>query len=254
MKKVTLGPNKNRGLFSYMYTTFAYVYTAILEGEEFFIDWTGDKNYLVPEIGNNVYEYWFEQPFTPQDGCEDISEFSLKLEIDVCEEEREILHNLLEKYMLPKESIKEEIKKFTQDNFLGHKVLAVHKRGTDHYIHSDILPNKYYFDVIDRLIIEEGYEKLFLATDEKTTLTEFQNKYGDKLIYCNHIRVDGDKALFDSPVDKFIHGKEVIIDCYLMSKADCLIKTKSTVSNFACYLNKDLRYIEIDKHISYYFT
>jgi hypothetical protein len=249
MRKVTLGPNKNRGLFSYMYTTFAYLYTAVLKGEEFFIDWTGDNNYLVPELGTNVYEYWFEQPYIPQDISKEITEFSLKLEIDVCEEERELLNNLLVKYMIPKESIKKEIEKFTQDNFSGNKVLAVHKRGTDHYLHSDILPNKDYFDVIDKLIIEEGYNKVFLATDEKITITEFQNKYGDKLIHCNHIRVDGNIALFDSPVDKFTHGKEVIIECYLMSKADCLVKTKSTVSNFACYLNKDLKYIAIDKHI-----
>jgi hypothetical protein len=255
MKKITLGTNKNRGLFSYLYTTFSCAYYCFINNEKFYIDWAGDKNYLQNNYGENIFNYWFDKPYKDEYdesvNLEEIYTFGLETAIDVIEENRIKWNKLLKEFMILKKDIKEEIDDFYEKNFFEKKILTVHKRGTDHYLHADILNNQYFFNIIDEEISKNNYDKIFLATDEENTLKDFIKKYGEKLIYFNHIRVNGTQPIFNNNVDKYKHGREVIKDCYLLSMGDKLIKTRSTISTFSCYLNKDLKYINIDSHIKW---
>ena len=251
-KIINLGNNVDRGFFSYVYTTFSTAYACNLKGEPFYIDWSSSGHYRSAE-GPNPFEYFFKQPFfeTPPQGSEVFSEYGLYLSTDVVPEDRDKWNETLTDFLILKDNIKEEIENYYNDNFLGKKILCVHKRGSDHAYHMPIQPNAEYFAAIDLEMSNNHYDKIFLATDEEKSVEDFKNKYGDKLICLDNIRTNNDVAIFKKGVDKYRHTREVIMDAYLLSKGDKLIKTKSTLTTIVCYINKNLEYISIDNHLEF---
>lgn len=251
-KIINLGNNIDRGFFSYIYTTFSSIYICDLKNIPFYIDWKSDKNYKNIE-SDNPFDYYFKQPFfeNSPENANYFSEQGLFLYTDIDLKNRETWNYLLKKYLILKNDIKNEIDEYYKNNFLNKKILCVHKRGTDHTFHKPIQENIEYFNVIDEELSKNHYDKIFLATDENKSIIEFKDKYKDKLIFLNNIRSDNNSAIFKLNIDKNQHCKEAIMDAFLLSKGNKLIKTKSTLTTIVCYLNKDLEYISIDNHLKF---
>lgn len=127
------------------------------------------------------------------------------------------------------------------------KTIAVHYRGTDFKLqysgHPVAIDIQEEIDVIKELIDKEGYERVFLATDEKTAIDAFRDHFGD-IVFCysDTYRSQDGTAVHDSKDSRLNHkyllGYEVLRDTLTMASCDALVAGVSNVSFFAMVINK----------------
>ena len=253
-KTITLGSNVDRGMFSYLNTTIGNIYYAIKKEYNFHIDWSSAK-YYSDKNGDNVFDYYFEQPSLKNklnDKNQEIYFFEEHIDVYgidwLNKENRTHWNDIINKNLILKEYLKKEINDFYKENF-NCKVLGVHRRGTDHGTHINILPTESFFKVIDEKL-EQGYDKVFLATDDQLELNKFVEKYKDKLIFSDCVRSGGLNPVFKIDEDRRKQGSDVIKDMFLLSMCDFLIKTRSTVSSFSLCVNPDIEFINLDDNLS----
>ena len=122
------------------------------------------------------------------------------------------------------------------DNLLNkEKTIGVHYRGTDYKAgfkgHPIALSPSDYFEYIDELL-NLDYKKIFVATDDKTALDEFIDRYGDKIVYYKDTERSSDgKSVHEfSKSDVHQKGYDVLRDMLTLSNCDSLICGKSQVS------------------------
>ena len=135
----------------------------------------------------------------------------------------------------------------------SNKVLGVHRRGTDHYLHGFLLNDEYYFKEINEEFKKNNYDKILLITDDENSYNNFLSEFGETLITTNSTKTKSLTGLHkENLTDGDVLSKDVLLDSYLLSKTDYKIITRSNVSTFSllCNLQKDnFRYI--DSHITY---
>lgn len=145
--------------------------------------------------------------------------------------------------------IYDSVKNIFPENWQQKKILAVHVRGTDFALHWDQHPNivlaEDYFNVIDKAIIENGFEYIFLATDDSRKLELFIKRYNDKLIYFKDVhRSDGIVNVTfeknDREHNNYLNGLECLRDIYTMSYCNGLVAGLSQVSVCARIVNRSL--------------
>ncbi len=89
----------------------------------------------------------------------------------------DLFHEIISDRIKVKEDILNKVEKFRAENFAGKKVIAVHYRGTDVYRpkQKDFKKAKMEkcFEDINALLAE-GYDAIFLATDEESILQKFK--------------------------------------------------------------------------------
>lgn len=122
----------------------------------------------------------------------------------------------------------------------GRRVLGVHFRGTDfkvgmegHPVYSAL---EDYYQAIDPEI--EGYDALFIATDDGNALEAFKERYKDKVIfYVDAVRGEDNKGVHltdhTRENDQYYLGLEVLRDMFTLSECDGLVAGLSQVSFFA---------------------
>jgi hypothetical protein len=153
-----------------------------------------------------------------------------------------------------KPHIIDEIENFYMKNFHGHPMLGIHMRGTDkgtanaspHLMR--IVPPKDYFPYIDKYIAKHSSCKIFVATDQQQYLEEMKNRYKQRIISYDVIRSKSCVNAFQKDDEnRYIKGKEVLIDCLLLSKCDFLLKCTSAVGEYAIYFNTKLGSIDLNQ-------
>ncbi len=158
--------------------------------------------------------------------------------------------------------IEESIQKLAKGN---EQLLGIHFRGTDfkrnYNGHPVSLTVEDYGAVIDSLL-DKGYEKLFIATDDMEALERFKELYGNKLVFFEDvIRSTEKETVMKSVSERTEHhyrlGLEVLRDMMMLAKCDSLIAGLSQVS-IAARIQKASRsesyreLIVIDKGINYH--
>ena len=122
------------------------------------------------------------------------------------------------------------------------RTLGVHVRGADfkrHYInHPNIVTIKEYIEATSQAMQREKFDKIFLATDDLSALSEYKKVFGDKVVfYSDVIRTNGDETVMKSTDDRENHhyllGLEVLRDMYTLSECSGIIAGLSNVSIFA---------------------
>ena len=119
------------------------------------------------------------------------------------------------------------------------KILGVHIRGTDfrgcYNNHPIYVDAQDCFHVIDRLLDNKKYNKVFVATDDKRILTKFIAKYGNRMCYYKDV-VRSDKNVSVAfrkekrKYHKYRLGLEVIRDMYTLALCDGLVAGLSQVA------------------------
>lgn len=159
-------------------------------------------------------------------------------------QERKKASEIIEKRLHLSLEITDRIKKFQTDFFEGKKILGVHKRGTDIVIHHGKKDINKYFELIDQVIKE--YDAIYLASDDKQSVDFFKEKYDNVINTSYSTSSDCDLPNFKTPgIERHKMGIEAIIDSYLLSKTDLLIRPNSNLSNFSLLLNPELKFITI---------
>lgn len=146
------------------------------------------------------------------------------------------LHQLKNEYIIPTNRLHEYVK--IKNQYLPANYMAVHKRGTDHGMHSPLLDINIYFNKIDAVI--DLYDAVYLATDEYHTVSMFKSRYGQKLIVqADVIRSDSSQPIhFLSPGIEI--GLQTYTDCMAMAGSSFLIATGSNVATYAKISNPEL--------------
>lgn len=119
------------------------------------------------------------------------------------------------------------------------RVLAVHVRGTDfkqnYNGHPVAVGVGEYLDETVKIFEKDGYEKVFLATDDSAALEKYREQFGEKLVYYRDVvRSDGKDTVMHSDIVRENHhyllGYEVLRDMYTLAACDGLVAGLSQVS------------------------
>ncbi len=131
------------------------------------------------------------------------------------------------------------------DPLLGDhsKVLGVHYRGQEMRVaRGHWLPPT--FDqmrsAIDLMLDRDGYEKIFLVTEDLNLLEEIARIYGNMVLYTDSYRTRGWNAYKIKCRPQHFHnlGREVINDAIWLSRCGGLVHCTSNVAEFARFLNR----------------
>ena len=170
---------------------------------------------------------------------------------------RRILNQVIRDRILLQDSAQNKIEDFIAKNFKGRKVIGVHYRGADTLYPVVLRPPRdfrkasveEYFNAIDKQL-QNGFEAIFLATDDEEVFKKFKARYGDALFSYSTIRSSPQGAVYDWGLsrtaiplirtDKRLLCEEGIIDCILLSRCDYLIHGQSNLSCCARYFSPDL--------------
>lgn len=157
------------------------------------------------------------------------------------------------KFLVLKDTIKNDLYSDVRGLLKDYKCVGVHYRGTDYargfYGHPVLLNVSDYYPYIDKCL-ENGFEKIFLATDDVNALVEFEEHYPNKVIYykdclrsSNGITVT---LLDDDRKNKgFLKGYEVYRDMFTLASCDGLVCGNSQV-NIAARIEKKSRGVEFN--------
>lgn len=259
---INIPGHRYAGLMSYFIQVIANLHVVNNTQSKMYIKFDENMRYQDLRYGRNVWDYYFEQPFNfTKEEVETAIKIkdiwfnnSLAIPPRITTDIRRVSGDIVQKYIKLKPHIQEKIDDFFKINKQpGDKILAIHKRGTDHITDAPILPIHEYFKFVDRYI--KLYNKILLCTDEEYTVDEFKQRYGDKLITYNSIRTTEKNNLGIHQsiglATPYLMGEDVIIETYLMAHSDFLLKTVSNVSNSAILINPELKYVEIDTTVDY---
>lgn len=158
-----------------------------------------------------------------------------------------ISYNISEKYIIEmsyiwkkyldfNDSTKRELDNYLNSINITNNTLGIHIRGTDYkkkYVnHPVYVGPEDYCQYIDEAMRIYGFEKLYIATDDKQILEYFCKKYdSDKIIYAKEfIRGDNDIGVHVSNNSKYEVGLEVLKDMYCLAHCDGFISGMSQVS------------------------
>ncbi len=264
-------------LLAYLYFADQYQLTPVVEYTEKFC--YAEENAV--NGTTNPFEYYFRQPMGI--GLEALKEEGLAVR---SRKENTSLANQLndkiggytrsEKYMREmarisakyirlQDSVGKYISSEISNLIKGRKALGVHVRGTDfrrnYNGHPIAIKPEEYLDET-RKIVGNGYDSIFLATDDSSAVELFREVFGDKLLYYpDVVRSEGDETVMKSVVKRENHhyklGLEVLRDMYTLAACEGLIAGLSQVS-YAARIQKmsvgkewqDLRIL--DKGINYH--
>lgn len=174
------------------------------------------------------------------------------------------LARIQNKYIRLNENTSNFVKQGLQAIIGNNKVLGVHLRGTDfkknYNIHPVYIKENEYIEAIKEAIKEDGWEKIFLATDDLAALDVCKHEFGDKLVYYEDVyRTQKAHSVAFSHDNRENHkyrlGLEVLRDAYTLAACDGLIAGISQVSISAQIIKlsqkKKYSYIKIlDKGIN----
>jgi hypothetical protein len=180
-----------------------------------------DGNNELAEALNNNYGLYYHMPYHIQD------------------EYIEAMGNVMRKYIHLNKPTHNYIYDSINRIKYSKKTLAVHARGTDFRKHYKFHPNMAqpndYFPFIDEAIRDNGFQQIFLATDDSNILTLFKERYKSLLVYYDDVfRGDSSEGIHTTDAQREYHhyllGREVLRDMYTLAVCDGFIAGISQVS------------------------
>ena len=146
--------------------------------------------------------------------------------------------NVMKKYVRLKKELEVSFEKAISEMFMNRKVLGVHIRGTDFNAglekHPIAVSVKDYFEHME-CALQNGYDAVFVATDDKSILKACKEKYGDKILYYKDTyRSENGVALHmkkgERKDNQYYLGWELLRDMYTLASCEGLISGLSQVS------------------------
>lgn len=151
---------------------------------------------------------------------------------------------IVKKYIRFNSETKRYLKQAYNTIFLNCEglILGIHYRGTDFKQNFDRHPIainlKQLLEKTREAIALKGFSYIFLATDDKNAIEEFEKEFGNKVLYYKDVfRGTSEVSVAFSECKREKHhyylGLEVLRDMYTLAKCDGLIAGLSQVSNMA---------------------
>lgn len=285
--KIYNGISKNgnqKGLFAHFFSILNAL-ADLKEDEQLYIDLSKTTSYYDPSYNktDNVWEYFFEQPFnlTKEEAYKSpievgqlyfktFNHFGLsngKYDLTYKHDKFFLAQELVKKYIKFNDEILKEFNLIKNNLFQNRSVFGVHVRSNEHYTTGHAkdqfskINSNFYFEKIENKILElrERYNfkfsKLFLATDNQKNIDTFMNKFSDILVRYNSLvtpansQTDNNWLFNDQNLKK---GKDVIFEVLLLSSCKYKLLSNSNVSCAAAILSELNSFEFIDMHINFY--
>lgn len=204
------------------------------------IDFKKTGLYYDANIGDNWWEYYFE-PICLGDLTPPLKNSSGLGEYYFHKPYPYLLHNqTIQKYVQLIPALEDELNSFIMENFTDHYMIGVHYRGTDKRTECGRVSYERMLNVIENQIAKSPRNwKIFIATDEDGFLKTLEEKYQGRICYIDAQRsMDESTPLHTDPsVNHYLHGKEALLDCILLSRTNLLIRTCSNLSECCKYFS-----------------
>jgi Nodulation protein Z (NodZ) len=189
------------------------------------------EDMIIDHIGDMLKSHW---------GTETISTMS-----------RERAAEIIHKYIKVKPNIQNKIDDFIQNKFNNSYIIGIHYRGTDKSSEAPRVAFDVVRDEIKKHLNNRNDCKIFIATDEQSFLNYMISQFSNKVIYINAIRSAGHEPIHHinggmSNYNRYILGEDAVIDCYLLSKTNIMIRTQSNLSSSAANINPNLPVIDLN--------
>ena len=219
-----------------------------------------DGLYFDKNVGLNWWEYYFEPIISGHDKIVESTQIdhpgdSMKskwAEDAMSTISREQASELINKYIKVKPHIQLKIDDFVNKHFTNKYVIGVHFRGTDK---SSEAPRVCYDNVKDEILkqisaLEHQNYVVFIATDETLFINYMKQIMKDKIVYIEANRSTKHDPIHHSCGNKvenrYQNGEEAVIDCYLLSKTNILLRTHSCLSTASANINPKLKVINLN--------
>lgn len=209
---------------------------------------------------DNAFQYYFSQDMHKEDVYDSANvvwsnlRHSQFIEIEYCNNgyvvSKEFINDLafmMKKYINFNDQTLSFLKRCSNELLKDRKILGVHYRGTDfkkgYYKHPIIVEVDQIVEEVKRCCNENGYEAVFLATDDQGALETFQKLLGNQVLYYKDVfRGDQDVSVAFSESQrkhhKYLLGLEVIRDVYTLSICSGLICGLSQIGMMAQVMKK----------------
>lgn len=261
---------RNCGMFSNVNEIVERLRLFENNGKKFYVNWT-DSPYRLGGCDNNVWGYYFEQPFdidgygifsprlepaetlafNPDNIIAPHQDYKLMLPTN-----RRYAQRLIDEYIKPKRELKAKIDSlFPEVNF--KRVIAAHVRGRGFIQHHGDTaerrkldtPNFFnvYFDAIDKIFAAKSHDRVLICSDSADVIEAAHARYGDRMIsYAAQRSAFGEMHHeptqdMGSSFDKYLLGEDVIVEAFLMSRCEIFVHARSSVVNFVLCNNPDMR-------------
>lgn len=244
----------DKGFFAVANDTARQISQCINSREEWFVKWGDETLYYDSKYGENVWEYYFKQPYTQQEPYQVVQDYT-ELVLLKNNSFRSTMNYIYKNYFILNDAVEKKLtpnyKLFEEKNVLG-----VHIRRTDKFLigmygttQKTAPVDLELFKVeIDKIV--DDYDYIYLATDCMDAVDYIKKLYSKKVIYnINAIRGNNTRSIHNNFKDLsgYIKGLNVLTDAILLSKCKHLIRSSSNVSITSLYLNLDLTYLNVNE-------
>ncbi|WP_288882429.1 hypothetical protein [Pedobacter panaciterrae] len=244
------------GFFACLYCVLYGFYICEMENLKGIVRLGKDHLYFDHEIGENVYDYFFDQPAIPNVPMTikviNPDPFLRWCHISLFDKLR--ANAIISERLFLKPMLASVIHEFKTKHFANANILGVHYRGRDKSSETIVLPFDFYLEKIDDIIGKQICTKIFFSTDELPLRHLMIEKYGDRVImypleanYSNKIE-DKMSGLHIGSLSPYLQAKDAILETYLLSSCTLLLSSySSSMSIFSTYLNPKLLHIPLEQ-------
>lgn len=201
--------------------------------------------YYDPNYGPNWWTYYFE-PICQGDRKNANIVYATKQQYFEAWRQRSAMSRdaaaqIVKKYVRIKPHIQQKIDAFAVQYFLNSFVIGIHYRGTDKDKEAPRVTYEQVFEEIEKYIPKEQPYSFFIATDEVDFLDQAKKRYPNQVVAIEAHRSDiGGLGTHYVNKNNYSLGEEALMDAYLLSQCDLLIRTSSNLSLWSTYFNPDL--------------
>lgn len=172
------------------------------------------------------------------------------------ENERKRWRKLCRKYIRFKPSVLEMVEAMRK-KYSGMRILGVHIRGTDYitgkFKEHNIQPTALHaISVVREAMNEKNFDAVYLSTEDKNIVTEFQQAFGEKLILpeVQYVDYDGsgkniDYFHVDRENYKYLSGLDYAVSILFLSKCNGLVASGNNGTVVALLFYEEVEYLYV---------
>ena len=115
-----------------------------------------------------------------------------------------------------------------------------------------IRKRKQILKITTNLIKKHNFKKIFLVTEDLSNFNYMKIKFNDQIIYIDNFRSNKSKvfSIYPRKLHNYKMGEESLLNGLLLSNCKIVISSQTGISDFAKFLNADIKFIKIKNGIN----
>jgi hypothetical protein len=157
---------------------------------------------------------------------------------------------VIDQFVRPRDYIQHRAEDFVATNLAGHDAIGVHVRGTDAASASEqrdfrqgSLVLARYVETLEGLIAAHPQARIFVATDDQSSLDHLTDHFGERVVACDAIRHQGGEPAGQGPTGWIMpayiagdrdraarNGEDALVEYLVLSRCDHLVHNGSSLA------------------------